>query len=77
MRAQPVIVHSFAAATLIGDAVDSAEVERKHYEDEISAGMWKNKSGEGEKAEVNLTIDKSGRLLEPGIVWEQLQMDDD
>ena len=53
------------------------EDERKHYEDEISAGLWKNKSGDGEKAEVNLTIDKSGRLLEPGIVWEQMQIDDE
>ena len=59
------------------DDTNMDEVERKHYEDEISAGMWKNKSGDGEKAEVNLTIDKSGRLLEPGIVWEQMRIDDE
>ena len=32
---------------------------------------WKNKAGDGEKAEVNLTIDSSGRILEPGVSWEQ------
>ena len=49
---------------------------RRHYEDEISVGMWKNKSGDGEKAEVNLTIHASGRLLEPGVTWEQMSFDE-
>ena len=38
--------------------------------------LWKNKSGDGEKAEVNLTIDPSGRVLEPGVSWEQASFDD-
>ena len=49
---------------------------RHHYEDEISVGLWKNKSGDGEKAETNLRIGSSGRLLEPGIVWEQMNFDE-
>ena len=47
-----------------------------HYANEISVGLWKNKSGDGEKAEANLTIDPSGRLLEPGVVWEQMSLDE-
>jgi len=52
------------------------EDTRRYYEDEISVGLWKNKAGEGDKAEVNLTIDPSGRLLEPGVTWEQERFDD-
>ena len=52
------------------------EEVRRHYEDEISVGMWKNKSGDGEKAEANLTIHASGRLLEPGVTWEQMSLDE-
>ena len=52
------------------------EDTRTYYENEISVGLWKNKAGEGEKAEVNLTIDPSGRLLEPGVTWEQEQFND-
>ena len=48
---------------------------RHHYENEISVGLWKNKSGDGEKAETNLKIGASGRLLEPGVVWEQMNFD--
>jgi len=50
--------------------------DRAFYENEISVGLWKNKSGDGEKAEVNLTIHASGRLLEPGIQWEQMRLDE-
>jgi len=53
------------------------EETRSYYEDEISVGLWKNKAGDGEKAEVNLTIDASGRLLEPGVTWEQMSFDGD
>lgn len=52
------------------------EDTRRYYENEISVGLWKNKAGEGDKAEVNLTIDDSGRLLEPGVTWDQEQFDD-
>ena len=58
------------------DDTNLEEDTRRHYEDEISVGLWKNKSGDGEKAEVNLTIHTSGRLLEPGIVWEQMSLDE-
>jgi len=51
------------------------EDTRRFYENEISVGLWKNKAGEGEKAEVNLTIDGSGRLLEPGVTWEQMSLE--
>ena len=50
------------------------EETRRFYENEVSVGLWKNKAGEGEKAEVNLTIDPSGRLLEPGVTWEQMSL---
>ncbi len=50
------------------------EDTRRYYEDEISVGLWKNKAGEGDKAEVNLTIHPSGRLLEPGVTWDQEMM---
>jgi hypothetical protein len=50
--------------------------QRAYYENEISVGLWKNKAGDGAKAEVNLTIDASGRLLEPGVTWEQMSLDD-
>ena len=53
------------------DDTNLDEETRAYYEDEVSAGLWKNKAGDGEKAEVNLTIDSSGRILEPGIAWEQ------
>ena len=53
------------------------EETRSYYEDEVSVGLWKNKAGDGEKAEVNLTIDTSGRLLEPGVTWEQMSFDGD
>ena len=53
------------------DDTNLDEETRAHYEDEVSAGLWKNKAGDGEKAEVNLTIDSSGRILEPGVTWEQ------
>ena len=58
------------------DDTNLEEDERKHYQTEVSAGLWKNKSGDGEKAEVHLTIHKSGRLLEPGIVWEQIRLEE-
>jgi KaiC/GvpD/RAD55 family RecA-like ATPase len=58
------------------DDVNLDEETRAHYKDEVSAGLWKNKSGDGEKAEVNLTIDSSGRILEPGVTWEQATFDD-
>lgn len=51
------------------------EDTRRFYENEVSVGLWKNKAGEGEKAEVNLTIDGSGRLLEPGVTWEQMSLE--
>ena len=51
------------------------EDTRRFYENEMSVGLWKNKAGEGEKAEVNLTIDGSGRLLEPGVTWEQMSLE--
>jgi KaiC/GvpD/RAD55 family RecA-like ATPase len=51
------------------------EDTRRYYENEVSVGLWKNKAGEGEKAEVNLTIDGSGRLLEPGVTWEQMSLE--
>ena len=51
------------------------EATRRFYENEMSVGLWKNKAGEGEKAEVNLTIDGSGRLLEPGVTWEQMSLE--
>ena len=51
------------------------EDTRRFYENEISVGLWKNKAGEGAKAEVNLTIDPSGRLLEPGVTWEQMNLE--
>ena len=51
------------------------EDTRAFYENEISVGLWKNKAGDGAKAEVNLTIDESGRLLEPGVTWEQMSLD--
>ena len=52
------------------------EDTRAFYENEISVGLWKNKAGDGAKAEVNLTIDPSGRLLEPGVTWEQMSFDE-
>jgi len=58
------------------DDVNLDEETRAYYEDEVSAGLWKNKAGDGEKAEVNLTIDSSGRILEPGVTWEQGAFDD-
>jgi KaiC/GvpD/RAD55 family RecA-like ATPase len=57
------------------DDVSLEEDVRRYYEDEISVGLHKNKAGEGEKAEVNLTIHPSGRLLEPGVTWEQMNLD--
>ena len=58
------------------DDTNLEEEVRHHYIDEVSVGLWKNKAGEGEKAEVNLTIHPSGRLLEPGVTWEQLSFKD-
>ena len=58
------------------DDTNLDEETRGYYEDEVSAGLWKNKAGDGEKAEVNLTIDSSGRILEPGVTWEQGAFDD-
>jgi KaiC/GvpD/RAD55 family RecA-like ATPase len=54
------------------DDTNLEEEVRRAYENEISVGLWKNKAGEGQKAEVNLTIHPSGRLLEAGIRWEQV-----
>ena len=51
------------------------EDTRRFYENEMSVGLGKNKAGDGEKAEVNLTIDGSGRLLEPGVTWEQMSLE--
>jgi|TARA_R110000764_G_scaffold5359_2_gene21310 KaiC/GvpD/RAD55 family RecA-like ATPase len=56
------------------DDTNLDEETRRFYENEVSVGLWKNKAGEGEKAEVNLTIDPSGRLLEPGVTWEQMSL---
>ena len=58
------------------DDTNLDDEDRAHYANEISVGLWKNKSGDGEKAEANLTIDPSGRLLEPGVVWEQMSLDE-
>jgi replicative DNA helicase len=58
------------------DDTNLDEETKSYYANELSAGLWKNKSGDGEKAEVNLTIDPSGRVLEPGISWEQASFDD-
>jgi|TARA_R110002020_G_scaffold132420_5_gene295718 KaiC/GvpD/RAD55 family RecA-like ATPase len=52
------------------------EETRSWYQDEISVGLHKNKAGEGQKAEVNLTIHPSGRLLEAGVSWEQMSLDE-
>ena len=51
------------------------EEDRAYYQNEISVGLWKNKAGEGTKAEANLTIAPSGRLLEAGVTWEQRELD--
>ena len=53
------------------------EETRSWYQNEISVGLWKNKAGEGTKAESNLTIDPSGRLLEAGVTWEQRELEID
>ena len=53
------------------------EETRSWYQNEISVGLWKNKAGEGIKAESNLTIDPSGRLLEAGVTWEQRELEID
>jgi KaiC/GvpD/RAD55 family RecA-like ATPase len=58
------------------DDISLDEETKAYYVNELSAGLWKNKSGDGEKAEVNLTIDPSGRVLEPGVSWEQPSFDD-
>ena len=58
------------------DDISLDEETKAYYVNELSAGLWKNKSGDGEKAEVNLTIDPSGRVLEPGVSWEQASFDD-
>lgn len=52
------------------------EETRSWYKDEISVGLHKNKNGEGQKAEANLKIDPSGRLLEAGVTWEQMSIDE-
>jgi len=58
------------------DDTNLEEEVRRYYENEISVGLWKNKAGEGEKAETHLTIDPSGRLLEAGVTWEQMSFDE-
>lgn len=57
------------------DDVSLDEETRAYYKDEITVGLHKNKAGEGAKAETNLTIDPSGRLLEAGVIWEQRELD--
>ena len=57
------------------DDTNLDEETRSYYENEISVGLWKNKAGEGQKAETNLMIDPSGRLLEAGVTWEQRELD--
>ena len=58
------------------DDTSQEEEVRRYYEDEVSVGLWKNKAGEGEKAETHLTIHPSGRLLEAGVTWEQMSFDE-
>jgi len=58
------------------DDTSLEEETRQWYKDEISVGLHKNKAGEGQKAEVNLTIHPSGRLLEAGVTWEQMSLDE-